>query len=333
MKRILPLLLIVAFALALLAGCGQATEDAATSQTEPDGQAGGDKLQVVSALFPGYDFAREIGGEQIALSMLLPPGAESHSFEPTLQDILTLQSCDVFIYVGGESDTWVDGVLASMDTTNMTILAMMDLVEVVEEELKEGMEEESHDHDSGEDEDPEEETEYDEHVWTAPANAIRITRAITDTFCALDEDNADTYTAACAAYTAQLEELDAGFRQVVEAGARSTLIFGDRFPFRYFVDAYGLDYFAAFPGCSSETEASAKTVAFLIDKVSDEGVPVVFYIEFSNGKIADTICEGTGAKKLLFHSCHNVTKDEFESGVSYLSLMTQNMESLKEALA
>ena len=334
MKRIFPILFALILALSLFAGCGQTAQN--NGNTVPGDE---DKLSVVSTIFPGYDFTREVAGETVSLSMLLPPGSESHSFEPTPQDVIKIQNCDVFIYVGGESDAWVDGILDSMDTSGMTILSMMDLVDVVEEEIKEGMEEDEHAHDHEADHDDEhdeehelEHTEYDEHVWTSPVNAMRITQAITDTLCALDTENADTYRANSAAYIDKLEQLDASFREVVQSAARDTLIFGDRFPFRYFVDEYGLDYYAAFPGCSTETEASAKTVAFLMDKVSAENIPVVFHIEFSNEKMADTICESTGAKKLLLHSCHNVTKADFDSGVSYLELMMQNVENLKEVL-
>ena len=339
MKRILPILFALILALSLFSGCGQTAQN--NGNNVPDDE---DKLSVVSTIFPGYDFIREIAGGTVSLSMLLPPGSESHSFEPTPQDVIKIQNCDVFIYVGGESDTWVDGILDSMDTSGMIILSMMDLVDVVEEETKEGMGDDEHDHDhedeheADHDDEHDEEhelehAEYDEHVWTSPVNAMRITHAITDTLCSLDTENADTYRANSAIYIGKLEELDASFRDVVQSAARDTLIFGDRFPFRYFVDEYGLDYFAAFPGCSTETEASAKTVAFLMDKVSAESIPVVFHIEFSNEKMADTICESTGARKLLLHSCHNVTKADFESGVSYLELMAQNLKNLKEALS
>ena len=320
MKRILPIIFVLMLALSLFAGCGQTASENTNS---------GEKLSVVSTIFPGYDFTREIAGDNVSLTMLLPPGTESHSFDPTPQDAITIQNCDVFIYVGGESDTWIDGMLNSIDTSNMTIISMMDAVEVVEEEIKAGME---NDHDHPE-EDGLDKLEYDEHVWTSPINAMGIAEEITAALMALDPDNADTYRTNCSAYIEKLEELDASFRGVVQNAKRDTLIFGDRFPFRYFVDEYGLDYEAAFPGCSSETEASAKTLAFLIDKTNNENIPVVFHIEFSNEKMADIICESTGARKLLLHSCHNVTKADFESGVSYIELMTQNAENLKEALS
>lgn len=340
MQRTLSVILALFLMFSLFAGCGRTP--AADENNAPNPAVAGSgnekKLSVVSTLFPGYDFTREIAGDEVNLTMLLPPGSESHSFEPTPQDIISLQNCDVFIYAGGESDTWLDGILDSMDTSETKIISMMDWTPVVEEEIKEGMEDGEHDHEDEHDDEhdlehEQEHAEYDEHVWTSPVNAMRITEAISDALCALDERNADAYRENCAAYIGKLEELDASLRDVTRNAARNTLIFGDRFPFRYFVDEYGLDYYAAFPGCSTETEAGAKTMAFLIDKVNAENIPVVFYIELSNEKIADAICESTGAKKRLLHSCHNVTKDEMERGVSYLELMTQNAESVKEALS
>lgn len=332
MKRISPLFLSVLLTLSLLSACGTsdspssgAGEDNAENLADTNGPETqeGDRLSVVSTIFPAFDFTREIAGEYVDLIMLLPPGAESHSFEPTTRDIITISECDVFIYVGGDSEAWVDGILDSIDTSDMTIISMMDLVDIVNEETVEGMQLE---HES-------EEVEYDEHVWTSPVNAMTISRSLCDALCTLDLQNADIYRENCSAYLLRLQALDDEFRKIRESAVRTTLIFGDRFPFRYFVEEYDLDYYAAFPGCSSDTEPSAKTVAFLIDKTGEEKIPVVFYIEFSNEKMADTICESTGAKKLLLHSCHSVTKDDLEAGVSYLDLMWQNAENLREALS
>lgn len=334
MKRIISPLLGILLIFTILSGCSR---PAAALQTDSD------KLRIVSTIFPGYDFAGAIAGEYAELTMLLPPGAESHSFEPTPQDIIRIQDCDLFIYVGGEGDAWVDGILDSLDTTNIKVLAMMGQVEAVEEELVEGMEDD-HDHaeqaeyDEHEEDhevaghDDSDDTELDEHVWTSPLNAIAISRAIADALCEIDSGNAAAYRANADSYQTELEALDADLRGVAENARRRTVVFGDRFPFRYLADEYGLEYYAAFPGCSTETEASAQTVAFLIDKVEGERIPAVFHIEFSNERMADTICESTGAKKLLLHSCHNVTKDEFDSDVGYLDLMYANVDSLKEAL-
>ncbi|GAB6391188.1 MAG: zinc ABC transporter substrate-binding protein [Treponematales bacterium] len=288
------------------------------------------KVNVVTTIFPPYDFVRAVAGDkvkakQVSLRMLLPPGAESHSFEPTPQDIIAIQKASVFIYAGGESDEWVNRILESVDTSRMTIVSLMDCVDVVEEEVVEGMQ----DDEEGEESD---EPEYDEHVWTSPRNAALIVEKITGALCEVDAGNADYYRANAAAYTRELEALDAAFAEVVRNGKRKTLVFGDRFPFRYFADAYGLSYFAAFPGCSTETEASAATVAFLINKVRDERIPVVFHIELSNEKIADTIAEATSAVKLLLHAVHNVSKRDFDSGKTYLDFMRANVEALRRAL-
>ncbi|GHT01196.1 periplasmic divalent manganese/zinc-binding lipoprotein [Synergistales bacterium] len=278
-------------------------------------------VNVIATIFPPYDFAREIAGDKANVTMLLPPASESHSFEPTPRDIIAIQNCDVFIYVGGESDEWVNGVLSGVITSGMKIMTLMDCVEAVKEEVVEGMESKE-----------EINSEYDEHVWTSPRNAKLIAQKISDTLSEVDAANADTYKQNTARYLAELDELDAKFQAVADSAARKTIVFGDRFPFRYFADAYGLAYFAAFPGCSTETEPSAATVKFLIDKINAEHIPVVFQIELSNGRMAAAISESTGAKTLLLHSCHNISKSDFESGVRYLDIMTRNAEALKEAL-
>lgn len=307
----------------LLTGCRQKGNPVSDLVSATDSQGKG-KLKVVATIFPQYDFIRAIAGDHVELSMLIPPGSESHSYEPTPQDIIKIQNSDLFVYVGGESDIWIDGILASLDTADMKTASLMDMVDVVEEELVEGMEadhEDDYDH-----------VEYDEHVWTSPKNARLIVQHLSDLLCELDPDNADQYRKDTSTYLEQLTEIDQQFEAVVKQGSRKTIIFGDRFPFRYLADAYGLDYFAAFPGCSTETEPGAGTIAFLIDKVKEEEIPVVFHIELSNEKIADTICESTDAKKLLLHTCHNLTRKEFDSGLSYIELMKGNVEALKEAL-
>jgi zinc transport system substrate-binding protein len=283
------------------------------------------KINVVATIFPPYDFVREIAGDRVNLTMLLQPGAESHSYEPTPHDIIKVQNSDVFIYVGGESDAWVEQILESMDTSRMEIITLMDCVEVVEEVVVEGMQEE-------EEEEETEGPEYDEHVWTSPNNAKLIVQKIAEVLKQRDAPNAAAYEENTRSYLAKLTELDASFRNVMGGARRKTLVFGDRFPFRYFADAYGLDYFAAFPGCSTETECSAATIACLINKFKTEEIPVIFHIELSNEKIADTICEETGAKKLLLHAVHNISKRDFDRGANYYDLMSQNVQNLKEAL-
>jgi zinc transport system substrate-binding protein len=294
----------------------------------PRQDSGSGAVKVVTTVFPPYDFVRAIAGDKVQVTMLLPPGAESHSFEPTPRDIVRIQSCDIFVYVGGESDAWAERILDSIEsvkTGKVKVLALMDMVEVVEEEIVEGMEEE-------EEEEEGEEAEYDEHVWTSPRNAKLIVQSLTGALCEADSANAALYRQNAADYQAKLDQLDSAFKAVVDGARRRTIIFGDRFPFRYFADAYGLSYYAAFPGCSTETECSAATIAFLIDKIRDEGIPVIFHIELSNEKIADTISEATGAKKLLLHACHNVSRREMDDHASYLALMQGNVERLREAL-
>jgi zinc transport system substrate-binding protein len=280
------------------------------------------KINVTVTNFPPYDFVRQIAGDRVNLTMLLPPAAESHSFEPSPKDIITIQNSDIFIYAGGESDSWADRILESVNADKMKILAMINTVDAVEEEIVEGMEEE----------DEEEETAYDEHVWTSPQNAILIVNAITELLCETDSTNAAFFRQNAQNYTNQLYELDKQFQSAVNGAKRKVIVFADRFPFRYFADAYGLSYFAAFPGCSTETEPSAATVAFLIKKIRDEKIPIVFHIELSNERMADTISWETGAKKLLLHACHNITKRDFEAGLGYLDFMRRNVENLREAL-
>lgn len=328
--RRLSLLMAALLLFTLLSGC------AAQAPLPPTDDG---NLSVVTTNFPPYDFVRELGGDKVSVRMLLSPGEEVHTYEPTPQDIIAISECDLFIYTGGESDAWVEDVLGSIADPDLTVLRMMDCVELYAEEAVEGMQAVSHGHDHDEEDctghdhgHGHEAVEYDEHVWTSPANAMAICAAITEALSAHDSENKAFYASMLESYLAQLAALDADLRDAVATGKRSTIVFSDRFPARYFAEEYGLTYFAAFPGCASQSEASARTVAFLIDKVRIEDIPAVFTIEFSNGKMADTICAETDAAALQFHSCHNVTKDEFESGVSYLSLMRQNAGNLRIAL-
>ena len=319
MKRLLSLLLAGVLLLGALCGC-----------SVPAKQEEG--LSVVATIFPQYDFARQVMGSSDDLTMLLRPGQEVHSYEPTPQDIIAIQNCDLFIYVGGESDAWIEDVLEGMDTSHMVILSLMDLVDPLEEDTDSVLENpEEHSHEDGEATHLHQE-EYDEHVWTSPKNAMLITQAICDALCGIDPSNAQTYRQNTAAYLEQLDGLDQDFREVISNASRDTLIFGDRFPLLYFVREYGLNYYAAFPGCASETEPSAATVARLIDLVREEQVPVVYQIELSNGNIARSIADSSGAKVETFYTCHNITRDDFNAGETYLSLMERNVNSLKEAL-
>lgn len=302
---------LIAFIIALclsMCACTSVQE----AETDPS------KLQIVCSCFPAYDFAREIAGEKAQISLLLKPGSEVHSYEPSPKDVVRISESDLFFCNGGESEEWVE----SLAVDGVNVLYMMDCVEAVEES-DEGIY-------AAEDEG--EETELDEHVWTSPVNAVRICKALCAQLCAADADNSDYYKANCEAYTAKLQKLDRQFREVVSTAERKTLVFADRFPMRYFALEYGLECFAAFPGCAEQTEPSAKTVAYLIDKVREDRLPAVLYMEFSNEKMADVICEDSGCEKLPFYSAHSVTAEQFENGISYLDLMNINLETLKEAL-
>lgn len=284
------------------------------------------KLKIVTTIFPQYDFARQIGGDKISLQMLVTPGGESHSYEPTPRDIIAVNNCDIFICSGGESDVWSNVILKSVNTENKIVIQLMDCVEAVEEEITEGMTEKPTFGDN------EEEPEYDEHVWTSIKNAKKISEAITAAMCGKDKENAELYTDNLNGYIKQLDNLDKSYEEAVSASENKTLIFGDRFPFRYLFDDYGLKYYAAFPGCSTDSDVSAKNMLFLINKVRENDLSAVYYIEFSTRKIADTIADETGTEPLLFHSCHTVSKADFENGVTYIDLMTQNLENLKRGL-
>ena len=364
----------------VLGGCAQTggSQGAFDASSEENG-----KLKVAVTLFPYYDFVRQIAGNQVDLQMVIPAGMDSHSFEPTPADIRTIQHADILISNGGTMEHWLDETLAALDTTNMTIVTMMDYVDAVEEEIVEGMEDADHDHEhthvyvaadhdhsgempeehaahahedddhdhSGEtpeehaahsyEEDTrsyvdhdghEEEIEYDEHIWTSPVNAMKLVDVIGDTLAEADPAHADTYHQGAENYKKELEEIVSGFREVSANRKRNMIVMGDKFPFRYLADEYQLDYRAAFSGCSSDTEPSAKTIAYLIDKVKEEQIPAVYYLELSSHRVAEIIGEETGAEPLLLHSCHNVTRAQFDAGITYAGLMRQNIENLRTGI-
>ena len=326
MKRLLALLLALTLALPLW-GCG------------PRPQADDGKLQVVCTLFPYYDFARQIGGQDADVSLLIPAGKETHSFEPTPLDVIALSRADVFLYNGGESEQWVDDILSAAGEDIAVTLPLMPQVSLLAEELAEGMEGgNDHDHHDGDGHDHDHDHDsdvitYDEHVWTSPVLAKELAAAVCDALCQADPAHQEGYRARLTDYLAQLDQLDAAFRDTVAAGQRRLLVFGDRFPLLYFCREYGLDYRAAFHGCASDTEPSLHTLKYLIDKVAAEDIPVVYTIELSSQKVAQAIAETTGAKVLTFQSCQTVSRQDMEAGATYLSLMWENVEALKEGLA
>lgn len=313
------------------------------------------KLKIVTTNFAEYDFARQITGDKADVKMLLKPGAESHSYEPSPQDIKTIQDSDLFVYVGGDSDEWVGDILESMDKKPNTF-KLMDAVDLMEEEVKEGMVHEHHDDDKDccdehehehehehkheehadkhehEHEEHADEPEMDEHVWTSPVNAIKIVEKMSAEIIKLDPNNADTYKKNTEEYIKKLQKLDGEFREVVKNGKRKEIVVGDRFPFLYFVKEYGIEYYAAFPGCSKDTDTNPATIAFLTEKVKEDNIPVVFHIELSNEQMSKAIAEATGAKSELLNAVHNISDEDFKKGVTYIDLMEHNVEVLKEAL-
>ena len=289
-------------------------------------------------MFPYYDFTRQIAGEEVELTMVVPAGMDSHSFEPTPADMRLIQNADVLICNGGVMEHWLSEVLEAIDTSEMTVVTMMDYVDTVEEEMVEGMEEGhghgEHEHEACElDEDGHrEEVEYDEHIWTSPVNAMKMTRVICDVLSEADPIHKAIYKDREEAYQKELQDIDEGFRQVSENRKRSMIIVGDKFPFLYLAAEYRLDYRAAFSGCSTDTEPSARTIAYLIDKVREKQIPAVYYLELSSHRVAEIIGEETGAQPLLLHSCHNVTRAQFDGGITYAELMRQNVENLRKGL-
>lgn len=290
-------------------------------------------LSVIAVNFPSYDIARTLVDDAGEVSMLLPPGSESHSYEPTPQDFIAIQNADLFLYTGGESDTWVEELLSSMGEDAPIAFRLTDSVALLTEETSASMEHHhEHEADCTDESHHHHEEEMDEHVWTSPKNVMRIAGDLYRTLCALSAENAPVFENALERYLVQLDELDKTFEEIVASGKRDLIVFGDRFPFRYFAAAYGLHYDAAFPGCSEDAEPSVRTVISLVDTVREQQIPVIFYIEFSSRRTADILAEETGAKPLLLHSCHNISAEELANGASYLTLMRQNAEALKEAL-
>ena len=321
-KRILALLLAAAVALPLCA-CAPAGEEA------EDG-----RLQVVCSLFPYYDFVREIGGAYVSPRLLVTAGREAHSFEPTPMDVIRVSRADVFVYNGGEGEQWVDEILSSAGENIPTVLRMMDYADTLTEEPLAGHDDHDHaDHDhEHEDDHDSDDIEYDEHIWTSPVQVMKLCRAIGDALCAADPAHAAVYRSNLENYLGQLAELDVAFRQVCSEKKRSLLVFGDRFPLLYFCREYGLDYRAAFHGCSSDTEPSLYTLKFLIDKVRQQDIPVVYALELSSRKVADAIAETTGAKVETFYSCQTVSQADWAAGEGYVSLMRRNVTALREGI-
>lgn len=328
MKKLLALVLSALVLTSLLVGCGS------TESKHAD-------IKVVTTIFPLYDWVREVAQDDadINLDLLLDNGVDLHSYQPSAKDIVTISECDVFIYVGGESDKWVDDTLKQANNKDMIVLDLMDILgdKAKEEEVKEGMQEEEHEHEEGEEhKEGEEEHEYDEHVWLSLKNSSLFVDKIAEALGKIDTQHASDFTANADAYKGKLSELDKQYQEAVDKAAVKTLLFGDRFPFRYLTDDYKLDYYAAFVGCSAETEASFETITFLSGKVDELNLKAILQIETSDGAIAKTVRDNTKTKDqtiLTLDSVQSVTTERVNNGETYLSIMTSNLDILKEALS
>lgn len=345
MKKYISMMLAVVMAVFCLSACGQSsstdstenpaqTEPAVTeeSTTNPTEEASADKLKIVTTIFPEYDWVRQIAGDLISnmeLTMLLDNGVDLHSYQPTADDIMKISDCDIFVYVGGESDEWVEDALKEAVNKDMQVINLLEVLgdSVKTEEMVEGMQETEHDH--------EHEEEADEHVWLSLKNAQTLSNAIASALETADPANKETYAANAASYVEKLAALDTQYQEAVNNASQKTLLFGDRFPFRYLVDDYGLSYYAAFAGCSAESEASFETISFLAQKVDELGLKNVLTIEKSDQKITKTIIENTRDKNqniLTLDSMQSTTSDDVANGTTYLSVMENNLSVLKEAL-
>lgn len=323
MKKLISVLCVMVLAVSMLTGCG-------TDASKDNG-----KISVVTTIFPEYDWVREItkGNANVEITMLLDKGVDLHSFQPTADDIVKVSSCDMFIYVGGESDEWVEDALKEATNKDMIVINLLDVLgdSVKEEELVEGMEGEEEEEESEEEEGP----EYDEHVWLSLKNAEVLCQYISDELCKIDPDNKETYETNVKAYIAQLDTLDKEYEAAVSNASVKTVLFGDRFPFRYLVDDYGLDYYAAFVGCSAESEASFETIKFLADKTDELGLNAILQIESADGKIAQTIKDTTKTKSqqiLTMDSMQSVTAKDVSAGATYLGIMQENLSVLSQAI-
>lgn len=328
-NRICYVALVLVLCVGMLVGCGNGKENTDSTNKK-------EKYSVVCTIFPEYDWVKEVLGDQAEdfdLTLLMDNGTDLHSFQPTAEDIAKISDCDVFIYVGGESDAWVEDALKEATNKDMQIIDLLDTLgnEIKEEEVVEGMESEEEE----ESEEGEEETEYDEHVWLSLKSAKTLVGAIKDAICKVDADNAKTYENNATAYIEQLSDLDTQFADTIKNATKKTVLFGDRFPFRYMVDDYGLEYYAAFVGCSAETEASFETITFLANKVDELGLSKVLVLENSDQKIAETIIQNTKEKTqeiVVMDSMQGVTAEDIANGATYLESMKKNLVAISQAV-
>lgn len=298
--------------------------------TSRDKNTSTDRLSVVAVNFAQYDFARAVCGESADVQMIMRPGAEVHGYEPSLSDIIAIENADVLVYGGGANDVWVDKILTSVNTGGITLVPLMEdeSINLYKEEVHSS----PHSHPEHDHHHHEGTGAYDEHIWTSPKNAMRIVNIIEETVSERDPENRDIYKKNASEYINRLAGIDEELTDAISGAKSKFVAVADRFPFLYLAKDYGLEYAAAFSGCSPESDAGPSVIANMIEEINHHGTKAVFYIELSNQKMADAICENTGAKKLLLHSCQSISREDFEMGVSYADLMEQNITNLKEAL-
>lgn len=285
-----------------------------------------EKMNIVVTSFSTYDFVKHIVGDKANVEFLLGPGIEAHGYEPTAQDLIKIQNSDMFIYIGGEMESWSEKTLDSLDMSKVKVICLLDTIDKIEEQEVDGAEAESTD------ETEKEEIEYYEHIWTSPANSIIIMSKLEEEISKLDSENKIEYQNNSKKYIEEIKNVKNEIQKIVDSKIRSRLVFGDKMPMQYFLNEFALTASAAFNGCSTETEPSSSTIAYLINKVNEEKIPVILYIELSSGKVAKTIAEETGTQAVQIQSLHNVSKDDFNNGETYVSLMKRNLEVLKKAL-
>ncbi len=291
-----------------------------------------ERIQVIATVFPQYDFARTIAGEYADVTLLLSAGQEMHNYEPTPLDVADISQCDIFLRIGGESEVWTETLLEALDTSRMDVVTLMDCIEAP-------LAEEEHHHNHGHDEHEEgeaddHETEFDEHIWNSPVNAIAMVQEVTNALCRADAAHEAYFRQNAADYMAELEKLDESLRALTaDMDSEPTLVIADKFPFRYLAAEYGFHYAAAFSGCSSETEPTVGALHTLTEECAEHGITSVFYLEFSSAKIADRVCNMTGAKSVMLHPLHNISAEDMQNGTSFLTLMTENYLAIKEAIS
>lgn len=322
LTRLTSMVLMGFIVLSCLAGCGKSKEE-------------NEKLNIVTVIYPQYDFARAIAKDYADITMIMKPGAEIHGFEPSLSDIEAIANADVFIYNGGESDTWIENIFDSLDTEDILIVNMMDHAKLLEEENING-EAHVHSHSHSEHGINHDECDsragIDEHIWTSPKNAVLMVEAVCDAICTADPQNEKTYQENAADYIALIEGIDKELESVRKSAKIDTVAVGDRFPYLYMAKEYDLKYMAAFPGCSSETDANPSVIINIIEQMKQKGIDAVLCTELSDKRMAKTISEETEAKILTLHSCQSISAQDFENGMRYVDLMKQNVITLKEAL-